>query len=40
MAEVPVRLPYPTAAQGQGKIYDQQQRYAKKFFVDAAEHAA
>jgi phytanoyl-CoA hydroxylase len=40
MAEVPVRLPYPTAAQGQGKIYDQQQRYAKKFFVGAAEQAA
>lgn len=33
MEAVPVRMPYPTAAQGQGKIYDQQQRFAKKFFV-------
>ncbi len=33
---VPVRLPYPTATEGQGKIYDQQQRFAKKFFVAPA----
>jgi ectoine hydroxylase-related dioxygenase (phytanoyl-CoA dioxygenase family) len=30
---MPVRMPYPTATEGQGKIYDQQQRFAKKFFT-------
>jgi len=36
---MPVRMPYPTATEGQGKIYDQQQRFAKKFFT-APEKAA
>lgn len=33
LEQVPVRMPYPTPAEGQGKIYDQQQRFAKKYFV-------
>jgi len=32
---VEVRMPHPTAAEGQGRIYDQQQRFAHKFFVEA-----
>lgn len=32
MDNVPLRMPYPSAAQGLGKIYDQQQRFDRKFF--------
>jgi ectoine hydroxylase-related dioxygenase (phytanoyl-CoA dioxygenase family) len=39
MEALPVRMPYPTAAQGMGKIYDQQQKFAKKYFVAKPEQA-
>ena len=32
---MPVRMPYPTGTEGQGRIYDQQKRFARKFFVAA-----
>ena len=27
-----VRMPHPTASDGQGRIYDQQQRFTNKYF--------